>query len=544
MDNNLLSKKYKLKLFKKNDNALYSFNPSIFKYNDKIYALIRNETNVFSFYNSILSYNLLELDINLNLLNTLKLKIKINDSTEYFKISRPNIDNIPIIEDIKIYSKPINNQVIGVCNVLLEKNIIRVGIVEIDVINESINLIKILEIENIKNKEKNWLLFENNNQYYFIYQLFPSLIIYKLDNNTYLLTKIFEKHTFNILKNHKFTHNIYNTYKNLYFTPCSNIIELTKNIYLIIIKKRTLNNIYEYYYIILTIINDNFSIHFIDNKIIEGQKLYLNDIKIINNQFIECWGINDRDYKIRFNKIQVNLLYNETNYEHQIYKFIIEKLINNNKYELIFNQKNIPINITLNDLYLQLKNDSNFIFAYGIDTYSLNKQIYNNANLIVMTIRGPLSREYLSLKSINISKVYGDIILLLSKFYEPLLIPELTEKIGIISLNDNYIDLDKNIYYLINPLNDWINIIDSIYSCKYIISSSLYGLICADTYNKQNLWLDEENLKDNLNFRDYFRSQNRKYINIKNIYEFDKRLLYTDGNNVNLDNLINEFPFL
>jgi hypothetical protein len=500
MDDNILSKKNKIKLFKKRENQYYSFNPTIFKYDNEMYVLTRNETNVFNFYNSIISYSLLKLDENLNVKSEKIINMNINNF-QYENVMRPNSKNIPIIEDIKIYKKYINNKIIGTCNLLFKNLKFCVGIVEINIKNNSINLLNIFNVDNMKHQEKNWLLFEHNNKFLFIYQLFPSLIIYEFNINTYELMKIYEKYTFDILSNFN-KDDLSKSYENLYLTPCSNIIELTKNKYLIISKKRTNRNIYEYYYIILTVINGIFDIYFINNKINEGPKLFLNDIKLINNRFVECWGINDTDYKIRYNKIQINLIYNEINYENQIYKYIIEKLLNHNKYELLINQNNIPLNIKFNSDIKNI-NENSFIFNYG-----------------------EKSRNSL---------------LLISKFYKPKLIDKLKNKIGIISSNDKYNNLDDNIYYLINQLNDWENIIDSIYSCKYIISSSFIGIICADTYNKSNIWLYED--KDDTDFKDYFISQNRKYINIKNISEFDETLLYKDGNKINLEDLINDFPF-
>jgi len=502
MDDNLLSKKNKIKLFK-NTKQFYSFNPTIFEYDNNIYALTRNETNIFNFYNSIVSYSLLKLDENLNVKFKKIMNININN-IQYENIMRPNINNIPIIEDIKVYTKCINNKIIGVCNVLLNNWKFRVGFVEIDINNNLINLLNIIKVDNMKHQEKNWLLFEHNNRFLFIYQLFPSLIIYELDINTYEIKKIYEKYTFDILSNFN-KDDLFKSYLNLYLTPCTNIIKLTKNKYLIISKKRTNQNIYEYYYIILTIIDDIFDIYFINNKIIEGPKLFLNDIKVLNNKFVECWGINDQDYLIKNNKIQINLLYNETNYENQIYKYIIEKILNHDKYELLINQNNIPINLKFNS-FIENINEGSFIFNYG--------------------------------------EKHGNSLLLVSKFYEPKLIDELKDKIGIISnLNDIYNNLDNNIYYVINQFNNWENIIDSIYSCKYIISSTLIGLICAESYNKSNIWLDESEDKDETDFKDYFISQNREYINIKKISEFDEHILYISGNKINLDDLINDFPF-
>ena len=121
-------------------------------------------------------------------------------------------------------------------------------------------------------------------------------------------------------------------------------------------------------------------------------------------------------------------------------------------------------------------------------------------------------------------------------------------KIGLIPHKTNYMhylnNYDKSLYYLINPTDDWKNVINSICSCKSIISSSLHGLICSDAYNISNLWLDEYELDEgDFKFRDYFQSQNRKYIKISNLNEYNESMLYKGGNNINLELLMEQFPF-
>jgi len=152
-------------------------------------------------------------------------------------------------------------------------------------------------------------------------------------------------------------------------------------------------------------------------------------------------------------------------------------------------------------------------------------------------------------KNINVPEIYGDPALLLYKYYKPMMINKLKNKIGIVPHKSNYnkyVDkIDTRKYYLINPLDDFKNVINYIYSCKAIISSSLHGLICSDAYNIPNLWLDEYKLVEgDFKFKDYFASQNRKYIKINNLNEYRDELLYTGGNKLDLDILINTFPFI
>ena len=44
-------------------------------------------------------------------------------------------------------------------------------------------------------------------------------------------------------------------------------------------------------------------------------------------------------------------------------------------------------------------------------------------------------------------------------------------------------------------------------------------------------------------FQDYFMSQGRKSISLTTLDSYDETLLYTDGNQIDLDLLISVFPF-
>jgi hypothetical protein len=58
------------------------------------------------------------------------------------------------------------------------------------------------------------------------------------------------------------------------------------------------------------------------------------------------------------------------------------------------------------------------------------------------------------------------------------------------------------------------------------------------------LWLDEYKLSEgDFKFKDYFASQGREYVKIRSINEYKESLIYTEGNNVNLDKLVSAFPF-
>jgi pyruvyltransferase len=243
----------------------------------------------------------------------------------------------------------------------------------------------------------------------------------------------------------------------------------------------------------------------------------------------------------------VNLIYcnNDTNFGDQLSKYIISCLINPTKYNLLCNHKNEPINIVGIGSYIHKAKNNSYIYGSGVRT---NDNIgHNYTNLNVCAVRGPLTKKYLEKKKINVPNIFGDPALLLPKFYTPKI--NIKNKIGLIPHKSNYEvyvkkNLDSNKYCLINPLDDFKKVIDDLCSCNCIISSSLHGLICADAYKIPNVWLYEYNLKEgDFKFKDYFMSQNRPIIKIKNLKEFRPNLLYTDGNKINLDQLIKAFPF-
>jgi len=251
---------------------------------------------------------------------------------------------------------------------------------------------------------------------------------------------------------------------------------------------------------------------------------------------------------------KINLIYFKDssangNFGDELSRFITTELINKDKYELVLNQNNIPLNIVCIGSYIHMAKNDSFIFGSGVRTSNNIEGGHNYKNLNICSVRGPLTRDFLmSVKNISVPEIYGDPALLLPHFYKPVINHELKDKIGIVPHKSNYSNYINNIdttkFYLINPTDKWQNVINYICSCKAIISSSLHGLVCSDAYNIPNVWLDEFKLQEgDFKFKDYFASQGREYVKIKNLNEYDSLSLYKTGNTIDLDKLLKSFPF-
>ena len=219
---------------------------------------------------------------------------------------------------------------------------------------------------------------------------------------------------------------------------------------------------------------------------------------------------------------------------------------------ITFNKKNIPGSIRL--IGSNLGDVENEDLACGVGIHHHSQKIKSTL-ADYRCVRGPLSLKYLQSRGVSIKNIFlGDPALLLKAFYEPIINKELKDKIGVVPHISN-IDYFKHQvdqldgFYLINPTNNWEQVVSEIYSCKSVISSSLHGLICADAYDKPNVWIkvpgksippcDKNTDNGDFKYWDYFMSQGRQIKFINSIHDNLGGKLYEDGNNINLNKLKN-----
>jgi pyruvyltransferase len=135
----------------------------------------------------------------------------------------------------------------------------------------------------------------------------------------------------------------------------------------------------------------------------------------------------------------------------------------------------------------------------------------------ILAVRGPLTRNILVQQGIGCPKVFGDPALLMPMIYKPKKIPK-KFKLGIIP---HYIDKshmwlkyaynNKNVKIIDIQTNNFEGFIDDILSCEKIVSSSLHGIILADAYKVDSLWIEfsKKVYGDGFKFYDYFQSINK-----------------------------------
>jgi pyruvyltransferase len=136
----------------------------------------------------------------------------------------------------------------------------------------------------------------------------------------------------------------------------------------------------------------------------------------------------------------------------------------------------------------------------------------------VHAVRGQLSRLRLLALGIECPEVYGDPALLLPMFFNPPV-----EKRFAVGLIPHYADKvhpwverqrrDPEVR-IIDVEGGIHRFVEEVKSCELIISSSLHGIICADAYGVQALWMElsDQVLGGGFKFYDYFSSIQREVV--------------------------------
>lgn len=173
----------------------------------------------------------------------------------------------------------------------------------------------------------------------------------------------------------------------------------------------------------------------------------------------------------------------------------------------------------------------------------------------IHAVRGPLSRQSILHQGFNCPEVYGDPALLMPLLYRPQIHKRF--KVGIIphyvDQKNNWVSKigqDKSVK-LIDINSSIYEFIDDVLSCELIASSSLHGLICADSYGipSVRLRISDKIIGGDFKFKDYGNSVGKDSSKVVDIYEDTEIGSIIDAAksetlNCNLRSLLMACPFI
>lgn len=142
----------------------------------------------------------------------------------------------------------------------------------------------------------------------------------------------------------------------------------------------------------------------------------------------------------------------------------------------------------------------------------LNARITNrcrNRELDIRAVRGPFTRAILMDYGYECPAIYGDPAMLMPEIYQPNVLPEKKYKYGVVMHKDQKFKVDETSDTLIIDIctADYKLFVNQILSVEKVISSSLHGIILAETYGVPAILLKPK--VDILKYHDWYYSTGR-----------------------------------
>lgn len=186
------------------------------------------------------------------------------------------------------------------------------------------------------------------------------------------------------------------------------------------------------------------------------------------------------------------------------------------------------------------------IWGTGMNAKRLDLKHYKFKRLDIRAVRGPKTREFIMRNfKIECPEIYGDPALLLPFFF-----PEFKKKenpqfdyVIIPHYSEEHL-FPKEIYpNVIYPTEPWNVVIRKILNSKFVISSSLHGIIVAEAYGIPARYLRITNNEPLFKYEDYYQGTNRPFFEYATSVEEALELGGEPPFECDLQLLYESFPF-
>ncbi len=204
-----------------------------------------------------------------------------------------------------------------------------------------------------------------------------------------------------------------------------------------------------------------------------------------------------------------------TNFGDYLSVKLVERIINGpvtifKKQSGVFQRKLLAVGSILS-----VASDYDVIWGCGVNGKTLMPSSFHFSYVDIRAVRGPLTRQFI-LDNFGLScpEVYGDPVLLFPYFfpefqrkenpsYEYIIIPHYTEKHL----------FPKEVYSnVVYPTDPWDEVVNKILSSKFVISSSLHGIVVAEAYGIPARLLKITYNEPLFKYQDYYWGTGRPYF--------------------------------
>ena len=186
------------------------------------------------------------------------------------------------------------------------------------------------------------------------------------------------------------------------------------------------------------------------------------------------------------------------------------------------------------------------IWGTGINGKLLKKESYNFDRLDVRAVRGPLTRQFLYDNfQINCPEIYGDPALLIPHFF-----PEFQKQnfpsrdfILILHYSEEKLFPKSEYPYVVYSTDHWEEIIRTILDSKFVVSTTLHGIIVAEAFGIPARLLRLTETEPLFKYQDYYCGTGRPHFQFATSLEEALSMGGEPPFQCDLEKLYDAFPF-
>ena len=154
--------------------------------------------------------------------------------------------------------------------------------------------------------------------------------------------------------------------------------------------------------------------------------------------------------------------------------------------------------------------DGETVWGSGINA-KIPENMHRFRSLDVRAVRGPLTRQWLAGRGIDVPEVYGDPALLMPAFYPRELVGATTQTDFLVIPHFNE-PVDRYAAWhdhLLLPSTPPLAFVRALLGARTVVSSSLHGVILAEAYGIPAVYLDSGNGEARFKYDDYYAGTGR-----------------------------------
>lgn len=226
-----------------------------------------------------------------------------------------------------------------------------------------------------------------------------------------------------------------------------------------------------------------------------------------------------------------------TNFGDELSAKIVEKIIQRPIFET---EKKGPKFLALGSI-LHFASEGDVIWSSGINGKHPASKDYHFTNLDVRAVRGPLTAQFLRDLGIkNVPDIYGDPALLIPFLFPEFKATPIRDYIVIPHLSEER--LFRNHPNVVMPSEFWRDVVQTITESRFVISSSLHGIIVAEAFGIPARLLRITENEPLFKYEDYYLGTGRKSFKFAKTIEEALKMGGEPLPEVDLAALLNAFP--